>query len=871
MRIERLAIDGFGQFADRVEGPLTAPVTIFLGPNEAGKSTYLEFIRTVLFGFPTRNQKLHYPPLRGGRHGGRLTVVSAGGEHFQIDRHAGKGSGSVTVTGPDGTDYGQDKLAQLCGGYGKDVFDNVFAFTLDELTSDDLLDDESVNSQIYSAGLAARRLPAALSAIDKARAEIFTKRGRKHRLLKLAGELDSINEQLAQVQSEETEHLALTERLSRLESQAGDLEERRRQALARATHLRRLLACQDDFVELGLLEEELAELGPVAAISAQTQTRAMELTNRISNSDVELRRAKTRQSDLRGQLPPTPEHSAILGLENGIRHLQHLRGQFDGFVRDRPQRQAELAAHRHQLAESLAQLGPGWDEARLDRSAPTPAERGQLAAHREQRERMRDMQAQSPSDGYRGAAIALGVLGLMIAGIAIWTGAPTAWIAAAVLLLAAIAVEWRGRARRRAGGDIASAEVQWTGWLLRQGLPTDTEPEAVPEIWALAQTAGVQLNNVRNWRRRLAGIEREMSEYSQAVATLAIVIGHPFDRNDSDSVAGAADHLVGLFESVEDQTNARSALVGQIESAADEVARRQADRDSAHHGLTELFATVGVADMTELTERAALSGKREAALKRSAEAEARLQRNCAADESLSDLLALLKAHPVADLKYDLEQVDVSTNEIASQLQSIATHRGSINSDRARLAGNERISGLLLDRGLLNNQIEGAVTEWTRLSLAQVLLRQASRQYERERQPGVINHAAAAFARLTGGRYLRVFSPVGSGSISIAEADGTTKEPAQLSRGTREQLYLALRFGLVAELSKRAEPLPLAVDEILVNFDLPRARRAVAEFLELAKHNQVLFFTCHPLVVGLFQQAALAAGASAVEVVELPGN
>ena len=73
MRIREIYVDGFGQFAARDFGPLEQPVTVFYGPNEAGKSTLLEFIRAVLFGF--RRAPHDYPPLAGGRHGGRLALV----------------------------------------------------------------------------------------------------------------------------------------------------------------------------------------------------------------------------------------------------------------------------------------------------------------------------------------------------------------------------------------------------------------------------------------------------------------------------------------------------------------------------------------------------------------------------------------------------------------------------------------------------------------------------------------------------------------------------------------------------------------------------------------------------------------------------
>ena len=90
MRVQRLRIDGFGHFADTEWGAFERPVTVFHGPNEAGKSTLLQFVRQVLFGFPgTRNSK-HYPAFAGGRYGGNVTIVSDSGETVIVQRTVGR-------------------------------------------------------------------------------------------------------------------------------------------------------------------------------------------------------------------------------------------------------------------------------------------------------------------------------------------------------------------------------------------------------------------------------------------------------------------------------------------------------------------------------------------------------------------------------------------------------------------------------------------------------------------------------------------------------------------------------------------------------------------------------------------------------------
>ena len=75
MRMAEFHIEGFGRFADVSFTDIPAGLSIVLGDNEAGKTTLLAFLRSVLFGLPARRQKNFYPPLQGGRKGGRCASV----------------------------------------------------------------------------------------------------------------------------------------------------------------------------------------------------------------------------------------------------------------------------------------------------------------------------------------------------------------------------------------------------------------------------------------------------------------------------------------------------------------------------------------------------------------------------------------------------------------------------------------------------------------------------------------------------------------------------------------------------------------------------------------------------------------------------
>jgi hypothetical protein len=146
------------------------------------------------------------------------------------------------------------------------------------------------------------------------------------------------------------------------------------------------------------------------------------------------------------------------------------------------------------------------------------------------------------------------------------------------------------------------------------------------------------------------------------------------------------------------------------------------------------------------------------------------------------------------------------------------------------------------------EIREALSEWRRLAIAQSLVQGTLRRYEVERQPAVLTRAAASFSRITDGRYTRLVTR--EDGIDLIAADGSRLDAAALSRGTAEQLYLCLRLALAAEFGRLVVPLPLVMDDVLVNFDPERARLSAQVLLDATPEHQVLLFTCHPETVDL---------------------
>jgi hypothetical protein len=83
-------------------------------------------------------------------------------------------------------------------------------------------------------------------------------------------------------------------------------------------------------------------------------------------------------------------------------------------------------------------------------------------------------------------------------------------------------------------------------------------------------------------------------------------------------------------------------------------------------------------------------------------------------------------------------------------------------------------------------------------------------------------------------------------------DQEVADPATLSMGQRDQLYLAVRLGIAGFVAGRSGGLPLILDDPFVNFDDERFCRALRFIAEQATSaggkavpaHQILLFTCH---------------------------
>ncbi|HHY22002.1 MAG TPA: hypothetical protein GX525_09030 [Bacilli bacterium] len=196
-----------------------------------------------------------------------------------------------------------------------------------------------------------------------------------------------------------------------------------------------------------------------------------------------------------------------------------------------------------------------------------------------------------------------------------------------------------------------------------------------------------------------------------------------------------------------------------------------------------------------------------------------------------------------ELEERLSVVEAEEKEVEKQLFACQTARQKLGNESELAALYQKIE-------VEKTTLKQYAMEWAIHETAKQMIKKAKAIYEEKRQPEVMQAAEKWFNLLTCGQYTRVFAPIDEATVTVERKDGGRFLPEELSQGTKEQLYLALRIAL-AEAYRSQAVFPLIIDDVFVNFDDERKRAAAEAIKKLSSRRQVLLFTCHAYIKQLF--------------------
>jgi len=367
VRIEGLYIDGFGVFHNQLFEDLPSGLCVFFGDNEAGKSTLHAFVKSILFGFPTSREN-QYEPLRGGRHGGSLRLLSDTGDKYIVRREPSRRvSGDASIECPDGAILGEEFLPNLLGAATKDLFESVFAFTLSELQELKALTTGKVKGVIYSAGAGAagKSLPQIHERLKKGMEELFKARGSKSAINALLRELRDTAGRLKEIRESASRYTELQGELAALEYDIAVLEGEKKKHSLKFERLKAQKNAWEDWAAREAARLELKSLPEIQAFPENAIHELEKLKDALTLATQDFEECEQKRQTRLNERDGIVVDEAIIGQAQAIERLQRGRVSYDDAVRDLPARRQELDGKRKQLERALSHLGPEWDQNKL--------------------------------------------------------------------------------------------------------------------------------------------------------------------------------------------------------------------------------------------------------------------------------------------------------------------------------------------------------------------------------------------------------------------------------------------------------------------------------------------------------------------------
>ena len=448
---------------------------------------------------------------------------------------------------------------------------------------------------------------------------------------------------------------------------------------------------------------------------------------------------------------------------------------------------------------------------------------------------------------------ATGVLGLLFGGLALreWGRRTRAWDEEEARRQREREVHEDRVIRLQAEADEARSRVDelLADLPLREERRVDPDEGTAGELEALRD----RLERADRLRRRLQEIEGELARVQGR--THSLLSGFPDETSATEwareDLPGTLAHLASALERLDDRIERRTRLRSALESAARERAGAESALEEATEALREferrLEAAVPPTDQGEMGSeaRARLATVRREALSEARHIERELIREHGTLDSVREGVSSL---PRAE-------GETSIGELEERVQRLADDEGGLREEIAELRARESslLEGETVDtveatRRQLEEELGEVREERDRLWVLARLVRTAEREFRETHQPELIRRAEEYLARITGGRYTTLLlGDEGNPDALLLRAPHlpdalAVDEP--ISTGTREQVFLALRLAILDLIEGDGEPLPLILDEALVNWDRQRRGRALDLLKEVSGHRQIFLFTCH---------------------------
>lgn len=861
MRINQLTIYGFGKFHD-TQVQFDAQLQVIYGPNEAGKTTLVAFITSMLFGFATAKHKYAmYQPKNGATYGGEMTFYHKGHDYW-LKRVDGTHGGDVTFrdTTTD-TDLTKADLATMLRPVDRELFSQIYQFSAQNLQAVFSLDRFALIQRIQRIGAIGSDDWITLNQRLRKEADmIYKPRGRKQPLSEKLREYDALTAKVAAAKADYPKYQDLQTKTSEMTATLAATQQTITTQSSALNQLDQLLQVYPYYQEYQAFQAENATIPQtVSTQDWETFTTLTTQQHQVASSlETETKQLATQQAATQ----PTPAQQAYQAHKTTIDQLGAELPKRQQQYRDQQLADQALTADATTLDGLRAQYGAQVMQSQPMRASDQETVAQLLAQQRQlnatqtaitdQRHQLADQlnaAEQADNDAGSGISVTWLVAGIAVVVLAVFflsgvlrsVGGALGVIVAAYGIFKPMLNNSNASASRT---DLLSEQID----KLNQQLKTVNAQ--LTDVSGRLETIGAQYHLTGMPATEWLDLQPVLKQYGDLMAQSATDQQRLLDLEKRLDAYLTQWQVVGRewLQLTGSQSEKLAAIQQYLSARHDETQQQQLALQQQQHSEQR------VADLTQQSKRVsqqlttfltARELKDSEAFQAAYETSQSYQQRRAHMDLIKNQLArvdtdLFKRYPdqatVTEAKATLTSQLAKTR--ADQAAQLKQHSQLIY-DMQQLASSDTYQHLLQRQAALEAEITEMTDTWLSKTLLIKWIDQTLIHASQGRQPQIMAAATDYFAVLTGHRFHKItFTDT---TVTVEDTAQTTYDVGELSQGTAEQLYVALRFAFTKVMADDIE-LPIIIDDSFVNFDRDRTANAFALLKQLQKTTQILYFT-----------------------------
>ncbi|MEN3791273.1 AAA family ATPase [Fulvimarina sp. MAC3] len=368
------------------------------------------------------------------------------------------------------------------------------------------------------------------------------------------------------------------------------------------------------------------------------------------------------------------------------------------------------------------------------------------------------------------------------------------------------------------------------------------EASATISLWR--DLPGIERQRL-NREERVRGMERDARRFEEETRALISEIAPQWSDLPAERAVEELQEASGIAYRASAKLTERKAALDRARRERDQ---RKAQSEAAGEKLSDLLSACpdGV-DAAKLIERL---NERDRLREAAAQSRARLV-DIAPSWSEDEVRQALEGFDPSRADLDLADLEKEESDLSAQSnETYAELRQKLNEKEA-LGRGQGAEGAVFEQKAVEAEMLDLARRWAVLKIASNLVSATLEKHRQGQDAPLMRRAGERFRTLTTGAFPSLsqqFDENDEARLMAVRENGDRLRIDDLSDGTRDQLFLALRLAFIEDYASRNEPIPFIGDDIFQTFDDNRTAAGLRTLAEASEHMQPILFAHHRSVV-----------------------